>query len=92
MSLINHPVIVEMIKEKAGNFGDRWNRIDLFFHTLFTVFWTLCVSFRVSELGNEEIIGDGDTIHLIVLILSFFSQMLTGAFVYKVRRYFVGLQ
>lgn len=88
LSLINHPVILELIKLKAHMYGDYWIRIDIILSVLFTVIWTSCASIRVNEFDSENSVQPGShTTRVTVLVLAVIAQLLTFLYMHKVSEF-----
>lgn len=67
-------------------YGNRFSRIDISFHLIFTVLWTCCASFRVNEFGEEDNEPPSSAQMLSVLAFAVSAQLITIAYIYKVGR------
>ena len=66
-------------------YGNRFSRIDILLHLIFTALWTCCASFRVNEFGEEDNEPPSTEQMLSVLVFAVSAQLLTIAYIYKVK-------
>ena len=84
MCLINHPILLELIKLKAEKYGKKFSKLDILLHTLFTLLWTSCASIRVNEFAEPTHNPPSNITRITVVGLAIAAQVLTFVYMYKV--------
>lgn len=81
LELLEHPIILQMIKAKRKHFGNQYLLINNFFHFLFTLIWTASCALRLDDYDHGDI--SSFTERTFALVLTILGQILTFMFMYK---------